>query len=117
MAFPVEKLQKRRLACSDVIACAYDLKGQDVKVYDALNDLGPARTEDVAAHVGREASVVYRNLQKLVGCGIVEKEKAALEGGGYYHRYRALPKQQVKAELTRCVDDWHAQMRAAIDRL
>lgn len=117
MAFPVEKLQKRRLTCADVVQCAFDLGERDVRAYEALNNLGAARTEEVAKALGKDQSVVYRSLQRLVRCGIVSKEKTALPEGGYYFLYEAAPKAEVKARLRACVDDWHAQMTRAIERL
>jgi predicted transcriptional regulator len=117
MAFPVEKLMKNRLACSDVVQCAFDLGDQELRVYEALNNLGTSKTEEIARVVGRDASVVYRHLQKLLGCGVVTKEKRTLAEGGYYFVYAAIPKAEVKTRLTACVDDWHAQMKRAIERL
>jgi predicted transcriptional regulator len=117
VAFPVEQLMKKRLSCSDIVKCAFDLGDQEIRVYDVLNDLGPSKVEDVAAVVDRDASVVYRHLRKLHGCGIVEKEKRALPEGGYFYSYTAVPRSRVKKELNACVDDWYAQMKAAIRRL
>lgn len=117
MAFPVEKLQSGRLSCADVVQCAFNLGEQDVRAYEAVNNLGRARTEEVAAALGRDASVVYRSLQRLVSCGIVTKSKSSMAEGGYYFVYEALPKREVKARLRACVDDWYRQMGRAIDRL
>lgn len=117
MAFPVQKLLSSRVSCADVVQCAYDLGEQEVRVYEALNNLGPSRTEEIATAVGRDPSVVHRNLQKLVSCGIVVKDKKTIAGGGYFHAYEALPKAEVKRRLRACVDDWHDQMLRAIKRL
>lgn len=117
MAFPVEKLQRSRLTTSDVVQCAYDLSEQDVRTYEALNNLGEARTEELAAALGKDASVAYRSLQRLVRCDLVAKTKQALPDGGYFYSYRAHPKAQVKQRLRACIDDWHAQMKAAVARL
>lgn len=117
MAFPVEKLQKRRLSCADVVQCAFNLSEQDVRTYEAVNNLGQARTEEIGDVLGRDASVVYRSLQRLVGCGIVRKNKQALAEGGYCFVYEAMPRKEVKALLRSCVEDWHRQMTHAIDRL
>lgn len=108
---------KGRVSCTDVVRCAFDLGEHEIRVYETLNDLGAARVEDVAKLVGREASVVYRHLQKLCACDIVTKSKRTIEGGGYYFVYEARPKAQVKRKLAACVDDWHAQMTRAIQRL
>lgn len=117
MAFPVEKLMKNKVSCADVVQCAYSLGEQEVRAYEALNNLGPSKVEEVALAVGRDPSVVYRNLQKLTACGIVTKEKRTLPEGGYYYHYEAVPKREVKTRLSRCVDDWYRQMKGAIERL
>ncbi|MFA5860144.1 MAG: helix-turn-helix domain-containing protein [Candidatus Thermoplasmatota archaeon] len=117
MAFPLKALQARRLSCADVIQCAFDLGGQDVRVYEAVNNLGAARTEEIAKILGKDASVVYRSLQRLVLCSVLVKTKRILDEGGYYYAYEAVPKAQVKRKLKACVEDWRKQMLTAIDRL
>lgn len=117
MAFPVEKLQKARLTCADVVQCAFDLSEQDVRTYEALNNLGRARTEEIARVLDRDASVVYRSLQRLVLCDIATKSKGSIPEGGYFFLYEVSPKREVKARLRACVEDWHKQMVRAIDRL
>lgn len=117
MAFPVEKLQRSRVTCTDVVQCAFDLSDEDARTYDSLNALGHARTEEIARALRKDPSVAYRSLQRLVGCGIATKTKQAMPEGGYYHLYTAIPKREVKAKLRACVDDWHRQMVRAIERL
>lgn len=117
MAFPVEKLQRSRLTCGDVVQCAFDLSEQDVRTYEALNDLGRARTDEIARILRKDGSVVYRSLQRLVGCKVAHKRRTSMAEGGYYFVYEAAPKREVKARLRACVDDWHRQMTRAIDRL
>lgn len=117
MAFPLEKLQKARLTCADVVQCAFNLSEQDVRTYEAVNNLGRTRTEELGDVLGKDPSVVYRSLQRLVGCGVVQKHKEALGEGGYYYAYEAKPRGEVKAMLRACVEDWHSQMLRAIDRL
>lgn len=117
MSFPVAKLQKGRLTCSDVVQCAFDLSDQDVRTYDALNNLGRARTEEIARVLDKDPSVVYRSLQRLVGCDVATKTRESMDEGGYYYVYAATQKREVKMRLRSCVDDWHQQMLRAIDRL
>lgn len=117
MAFPVEKLQKARLTCADIVQCTFDLSEQDVRTYEVVNNLGRARTEEIAQALGKDPSVVYRGLQRLVECGVVVKKKEALSEGGYFFAYHAKPRREVRAMLRACVDDWHSQMLRAIDRL
>lgn len=117
MAFPTPQLVDGRVSSADIVRCAYDLTPQEIRVWEVLNEQGPSRNDEVAESVGRDPSVVYRNLQKLLECGVVLKDKQTIEGGGYFYVYEALPKATVKAHLLECVDDWHAQMRSAIERL
>lgn len=117
MSFPVVKLQKARVTCADVVQCAFDLSDQDVRTYEALNNLGHARTEEIARVLDRDPSVVYRSLQRLVACDVARKTKESLSEGGYFHVYAAVPRREVKTKLRACVNDWHQQMLRAIERL
>ncbi len=117
MALPLPKLLGNRVACSDVVKCAFDLGDHEVNVYQVLNDMGPCKVDAVAVQVGRDPSVVYRNLQKLTSCGIVNRTKQTIAEGGYFFVYEALPREQVKRRLRECIDDWHKQMLGAVQRL
>lgn len=117
MSFPVERLQKSRVTCADVVQCAFDLSDQDVRTYEALNNIGHARTEEIARVLDKDPSVVYRSLQRLVGCEVARKTKEALPEGGYFFVYAAVPRREVKGKLRACVNDWHRQMLRAIERL
>lgn len=117
MSFPVEQLQKARLTCADVVQCAFDLSDQDVRTYEALNNLGRARTEELARVLDKDPSVVYRSLQRLVRCDIAAKIRQSMPEGGHYYLYASTPKREVKTRLRACVNDWQQQMLRAIDRL
>lgn len=117
MSFPVAKLQKARVTCAVVVQCAFDLSDQDVRTYEALNNLGRARTEEIARVLEKDASVVYRSLQRLVRCEVAIKTRESMPEGGYYYVYAATSKREVKTRLKACVNDWHQQMLRAIDRL
>lgn len=116
MALPVPELLAGRVTCADVVRCAYDLRDPEVAVFDALQK-GPATSEAIAARLGKDPSVVYRNLQRLVQCGLVTKEARTLDGGGYLFEYASLPKAEVKRRLHACIEEWSATMRRAVAKL
>lgn len=85
----------------------YNLSDLDMDVLRLLLDEGPAGSEDLADRLGRDRSTVYRSLQKMVSCQVVNKEARNLDRGGYYHVYAAVPRELLKERLTHCIEAWH----------
>lgn len=106
-----------RTTCAEVARCAFGLAAPDLRAYDALALLGRASADDVAARVGRDATVVWRQLRRLESCGLVERHRRPLAGGGHRYDYEAVPKAEAKRLIEACIDDWHARMKAAVARL
>jgi len=103
-------------SCQDLVQCAFNLNEFEVKVYNELSKKGPTRADDLADHIGKDRSTVYRALQKMMVCGMCFRETRSLPRGGYYHIYRAISKDELKEKLQGCVDDWYGKMQEALSR-
>jgi predicted transcriptional regulator len=88
----------------------YSLTELDMEVLRHLLKEGAMRAEDLADHLGRDRSTVYRSLQKLVSCQIAIKESKSLERGGYFHVYSSVPRELLKDRLGHCIEEWHSRM-------
>jgi len=102
--------------CKDIVQCAYSLNDFEIDVYKGSLAHGPIRADDLADIMGRDRSTVYRALQRLLTCGMCYRETRSLDKGGYYHVYTGISKDELKAKLERCVEDWTRRMREALDR-
>lgn len=106
--FPAEpQMAAGARSCKDLLRCMYNLSDLDLEVLRLLLEGGPARSEDLADRLERDRSTVYRSLQKMVSCQVVNKETRNLERGGYYHVYAAIPKALLRERLTHCIEEWH----------
>lgn len=106
--FPAEpQMAAGASSCTDLLRCMYNLSDLDMDVLRLLLDEGPAGSEDLADRLGRDRSTVYRSLQKMVSCQVVNKEARNLDRGGYYHVYAAVPRELLKERLTHCIEAWH----------
>lgn len=104
-------------SCQDLMRCAYSLNEFEVHLYKKLSEVGPVRVDELAKHLGKERSTVYRALQKLMSCGMCYRETRALERGGYYHVYLAADRTELRRKLEQCVSDWHERMMRALSRI
>jgi predicted transcriptional regulator len=102
--------------CRDIVQCAFSLSDFEVDVYKAALAHGPLRADDLADLMGKDRSTVYRALQRLMSCGMCHRETRSLEKGGYYHVYSALGREELKAKLEHCVEEWNSRIRSALSR-
>ncbi len=103
--------------CETVLDCLYDLSKVEKKVLSILGEDEELRTRDVAEEIDKDQSTAYRALEKLVGCGIVYKEKRTIRNGGYYYVYSARPMEHVQEEAKDCLNEWYENMKDAIDNM
>lgn len=96
--------------------CAFSLNDFELDVFRHTSRFGPLRADELADRMGEERSKVYRALQKLLNCGFCVRETRRLAKGGYYHVYSAIDRKELKNRLERCVEEWGARMRTALDR-
>jgi len=105
-----------RISCGDVIRCVFDLSREEWKVYRFILSRGPLRVERVAKFLGKDRSTAYRELQKLINCGICYKEPNNLKEGGYYFLYYSMPLEELKREAEECVERTYRLLKEAIRR-
>lgn len=103
-------------SCADMVRCMYGLTDLEVDVLRSLLRHGAMTSDELARRLRRDRSTVYRSLQRLVSCQTVRKERRALARGGHYHEYSAMPREAIRGRLATCVEEWHARMRALLER-
>ena len=98
----------------DLLRCMYNLSDLDLEAMRLLLSEGPMKAEDLADRLGRDRSTMYRALQKMVSCQIVEKETRSLERVGYFHVYAVAPRDVLLVRLEHCVEVWYTRMKSLI---
>jgi len=90
----LEMLESAR-QCDEVLSCLFGLNSLETELYFFL--LGKKMdVKTLARIVGREKSVVYRALQKLIYFNLCKKEKRIFPRGGYYFVYSSVEPERVK---------------------
>lgn len=102
----MQSLMSETSRCADLLRCAYNLGDQELELYRFLSGKGPMRSDDIAISLERNPSSIYRSLQKLLSCHMVNRRTVNMEGGGYFHLYSARGAQSVKKDLEACVGEW-----------
>ncbi len=105
------------ICCNDVIQCVFDLNDLDINTYKKLKEKKELQATELADILKKERSTVYRSLQRLVCCGLCNKETKTLEKGGYFHVYSPITKKETKKKINKCIDDWYKKMKDTIKTL
>ncbi len=105
------------MECKDLFRCLFNVGENEISIYKILLKR-EMRVNKIEKLAGKERSTVHRRLQRLVSCGIVKREKKIIEkGGGYYHVYKAIPPQELKRWLVKCINKWQNEMKEAIEKV
>lgn len=111
MATSVAEELRRDLACEDLLECVHGLTDLDRACFRTLADADePLTVDEIAERVDRERSTAYRSVHRLLEAGLLTKDQINYDHGGYYHVYRPLDPDEVAAEMTALIDQWHAKM-------
>ncbi len=102
------------ISCEEVIKCVLDISEEGWNIYHFLEHEGPLRVDKVGDFLGKDRSTAYRELQKLINCGICYKEPTNIKEGGYYFLYYSRPVDEIKRETERCLDATYSQLKRAI---
>ncbi len=110
-------VEKQDVSCTDVFKCFFNLNNIDLIVFKHLCEKGSMRSEELEEATGKNQSTIFRSLQKLVSCRMVNKEKNTIERGGYFYIYSAVDCDLLQKRMKDCLDNWYGQMSTAIDEM
>jgi len=89
---------------------------KEIKIYKILLN-NSARAIEIGKILGKDRSTIQRCLKKLVDCRMVKRKKKLIKGGGFYYIYTAVPIENLKKWLNKCIDKWYGEMKRAINEL
>lgn len=55
----------------------------------------------------RDQSTIHRSLDRLMDCGIVEREKKTYSEGGYKFFYESKDPEEISSDMSELLDDWY----------
>lgn len=113
---PMHKSFTAVSTCKEIVQCAFSLNDLEIETYQSMVESGPIRADELADKMKKDRSAVYRSLQKLLTCEMCFREVKSLDKGGYFYIYTALGKDELKAKLEKCIEEWNVRMRTALSR-
>ena len=85
--------------CDELLSCLFGLNALENELYFTLVMEKEMAIKELAKIAGKEQSVVYRALQKLVNYHLCTKRKRTISRGGYYFAYTAKEPEEVKGYI------------------
>lgn len=105
------------MKCDEAIKCVFNLNKLDLRVFKKLKQIGPTRAIEIAKHLNKERSTIYRSLQKLSKCGMCKKRTKTLNQGGYYHEYECDSIENIQRQAQQCLDSWYETVKETLKSL
>ncbi len=108
------KDQKTAYSCEDVVRCVLKLNSEQMDIYRHIAVNGPKRVDEVAQYIGKDRSTAYRELQKLIQCGLCYKESTPMKEGGYFFLYHSRSMDTIRHETENCIQNTYRKLMNAI---
>lgn len=108
------KEQRAVYSCEDVVRCVLELNSEQMDIYRHIAVHGPSRVDEVAQYIGKDRSTAYRELQKLIQCGLCYKESTPMKEGGYYFLYHSRSMNDIRKETMNCIQNTYTKLMNAI---
>ncbi len=111
---PLLQLLESANSCDELLSCLFGLNALESRLYLTLSS-EEMEVRPLAELVGKERSVVYRALQKLIACNLCKKKKRLLPKGGYFFVYSAIPPEEVKEDILAKLEGLNRHIRSSLE--
>jgi|Deesub1362A_J573_1020465.scaffolds.fasta_scaffold00079_112 predicted transcriptional regulator len=98
-----------------ILKCVLRLTPSEIEVYLALHMHPNIGVDELAEHIGKDRSGVYRSLQTLMEKGLVKREYRILKHGGYKYLYVPVPLEELKAKLKKELEEWFEKLNEVVE--
>ncbi len=109
--------KESKFECIDVIGCVFNLTLTDISTFEALTWNHGATTKEIAKRIEKDRSTAHRSLEKLVACGLSQKEKVANETRGYSYVYTRISDRDLYLKAKSNIDKCYEKIEGALHKL
>ncbi|MFG1519628.1 MAG: helix-turn-helix domain-containing protein [Thermoplasmataceae archaeon] len=109
------QLLKENASCRDIFECFFDLMPTEVSIFYLLSH--EKNLDEISEEMHKDRTTAYRCLQKLVGAGLVVKEKRIIREGGYYYSYSRVDASTIRKIVNSRMREVSHALNAIIKRL
>ncbi len=98
------KISADMACCNDLLESLYSLGHMDVEVFYSLDQGKWKSVDEIALMLEKEASTVYRALQKLIINGLAIRNMKTIKTGGYFYEYALAPVTAIEKLIRERID-------------
>ncbi len=99
------------------MACSFGLSKGEVSALVVLLETEKwVRVGQLAKHLGKDRSVIQRELASLLEKGLLVRDQCNKEGGGYEYLYRARNKLMIKNTILRNSRKFCVMVKTSLER-
>ena len=106
-----------KLECVNVIGCIFNLTQTDVSTFEALTTDKGTTALEVAKLIDKDRSTAHRSLEKLVSCGLSQKEKVSNKTRGYSYVYTRISDWNLYLKAKTNIDKCYEEIEGALQKL
>lgn len=110
------KLDSSSFTCFDLVKCMFHLNETEMAILRAMDATEALTAKQIAGLIKRDRATAYRALEKLVGSGMMLKERRGRETRGYSNYYRLIPRKELYRKAERDLDACYTRIKSTIER-
>ncbi|UJG44513.1 MAG: hypothetical protein K9W46_04875 [Candidatus Heimdallarchaeum endolithica] len=117
MSLSLNSLLSKDITCFDVIKNLFALTDNEIDVLACINHLQLVSIARITEILPKDRATISRSISRLMGIGVVRKEKENLEKGGYQFLYSSLPMEELRNFVKNTLNSIIENMTNAMDNL
>lgn len=85
------KMDFDNINCYEIVKCIFNLNNTDLVVLQSFNKNDGFTINQLKNKIGKDRSIIYRSLEKLITCKLCYKERKSGEKRGFIDFYYRIP--------------------------
>lgn len=85
------KMDFDNINCYEIVKCIFNLNNTDLVVLQSFNKNNGFTINQLKNKIGKDRSIIYRSLEKLITCKLCYKERKSGEKRGFIDFYYRIP--------------------------
>ncbi len=109
------KMDFDNINCYDIVKCIFNLKNTDLKVLQSFNKNDGVTISQLTKKIGKDRSIIYRSLEKLISCKLCYKERKSGEKRGFIDYYYRIPIEDILKITEKNLDKCYLKIKKIIN--
>jgi predicted transcriptional regulator len=89
------KMDFDNINCYEIVKCIFNLNNTDLVVLQSFNKNDGFTVNQLKNKIGKDRSIIYRSLEKLITCKLCYKERKSGEKRGFIDFYYRIPIKEI----------------------